>query len=250
MADPPAVLLSNHGSRQPHAAIFTQDVAAALRRDDPDRVVRVSFLELSPPTPAQALRQFAQDGITDVQVVPLLFSAGYHYRIDVPAAVDAALESEPGMRVQIAPPLLTDTHEDLIAGLDARLVEAIRSGPSSAGHSPDGLVLLAAGSSDITARARVRGLAEAWGRSHALPSEAAFCNLRGDEVRAAIARLAAGGARRIACGSLFLAAGRLLDAAEHAAVHAGAQTVAGPLGLTPAVLGLIRRRCLQPLGAG
>jgi len=255
MGEPPAVLLINHGSRRPNAATFAHALAAALRREESDRVVRVSFLELGVPTPAQALRRLAREGMTDVRVVPLLFSAGYHYRIDVPAAVDAALESEPGMRVQIAPPLLTETHVDLIAALDARLDEAIwDTAPgdraSSAGHRPDGLVLLAAGSSDLRARAQIIELADAWGRAHELPTEAAFCDLRGDEVRAAVAKLAAGGARRIACGSLFLASGRLLDAAEGAALDAGADAVAGPIGLTPALLGLIHRRCLQQLPAG
>ncbi len=244
------MLLINHGSRQPHAARFTYDVAAALQREDPARVVRVSFLELAWPSPASALRQLARDGILDVQVVPMLFSAGEHYRIDVPAAVDAALESAPEMRVQIAPPLLTDSHDDLIAALDARLDEEIRDQPSSAGHAPDGLILLAAGSSDRAARAGVRGLADAWGRAHVVPVETAFCDLRGDDVRAAIATLTARGAHRIACGSLFLATGRLLDAGRRAAGHAGVGTVAGPLGLTPALLGLLHRRCKQAVPAG
>ncbi|MGI8626382.1 MAG: sirohydrochlorin chelatase [Geodermatophilaceae bacterium] len=250
MAEPRAVLLINHGSRQPHAATFTHDAAAALRREDPDRIVRVSFLELTPPSPAHALHQLARAGITDVQVVPLLFSAGHHYRIDIPAAVHAALESVPGMRVQIAPPLLTDTHDDLIAALDARLDEAIQDQPSSAGHRPDGLVLLAAGSSDGEARAQVRGLADAWGRARMVPAEAAFCDLRGGDVRAAMAKLSGRGAYRIACGSLFLATGRLLDAGRHAAANAGAGTIAGPLGLTPPLLGLLRRRCKPAVVAG
>ncbi|MDQ3735140.1 MAG: cobalamin biosynthesis protein CbiX [Actinomycetota bacterium] len=250
MADPPAVLLVNHGSRQPHAAAFAEELSASLRRDVPNRIVAVSYLELNRPSPAEALRKLAIEGTTDVQVVPLLFSAGYHYRIDIPAAIDAVLASAPDLRVRIARPLLSDSADDLIGALEARLHQAMDFAPNGAGRRPDGLVLLAAGSSDQSARARVAGLADAWSLARGHPVEVAFCDLRGDEVRVAIALLEARGARRIACGSLFLAAGRLLEAGQRSALQAGALVVAGPLGLTPALTDLIRRRCLEPLAAG
>lgn len=248
MAERSAILLINHGSRQPHAADFANGLAARLRRDDPDRAVAVSFLELNRPSPGDALQQLALEGVTDVQVVPLLFTAGYHYRIDVPAAVAAVRDCHPELRVLIAAPLLGNA-EGLIVALDARLREA--SGPDgSAEEVPDGLVLLAAGSSEPRARASVAALAEAWGRVHRRPAEVAFCDLAGDDVRAAIMLLHARGARRVACGSLFLASGRLLAAGRRAARDAGAIAVAGPLGMTPALVDLVRRRCLEPIPAG
>ena len=249
MADPTAVLLVNHGSRQPHAAAFAEELATALRREKPDRIVAVSFLELHQPSPADALCRLTTEGATEVHVVPLLFSAGHHYRIDLPAAIDAALASAPGLRVHTAPPLLTDSDDDLIGALDARLNEAIDVTPNAAPRHPDGLVLLAAGSSDAPARARVTGLADAWSLARGLPAEVAFCDLQGDEIRAAIALLHARGARQIACGALFLAAGRLLAAGHRTALQAGADVVAGPLGMTPSLTDLIRRRCLEPVAA-
>lgn len=251
MAEPAAVLLINHGSRQPHAAVFANALAATLRREDPQRLVAVSYLELNRPGPAQALRRLIKLGATDVHLVPLLFSAGYHYRIDVPAAIDAALDLQPDLRVQVAPPLLSGSEERLIAALDARLAQAIATNSDgSLSAPPDGLVMLAAGSSDRRARARVANLAEAWGRARGLPAEVAFCDLAGDDVRAAIARLATRRARHIVCGALFLASGRLLDAGRLAAAQAGSDAVAGPLGLEPALIDLIRRRALVPVAAG
>ncbi len=249
MADRPAVLLVNHGSRQPHAAAFVEELATTLRRDEPGRVVAVSFLELNAPTPAEALRRLALEGVSEVQVVPLLFSAGYHYRIDLPAAVDAALACAPDLRVRTTPPLLTDSADDLIGALDTRLGEAIELAVPPTTR-PDGLVLLAAGSSDERARSRVTDLADAWGRAQGLPAEVAFCDLQSDDVRAAIAMVAARGSRQIACGALFLAAGRLLTSGRRAALQAGAIAVAGPLGMTPALTHLVRRRCSEQLAAG
>ncbi len=244
------MLLINHGSRAPFAAAFAEALAATLRQERPDRRVAVSFLELNRPSPTEALRRLVEQGTTDVQAVPLLFSAGYHYRIDVSAAVDAALAAQPGLRVRTSPPLLSKTADKLIAALDSRLDEAIDAAFPLVVAPPDGLVMLAAGSSDPGARARVEELAAAWGRRRGLPCQVAFCDLSGDDVRAAIALLQAGGARHVVCGALFLAQGRLLDAGRLAAAQAGADVIAGPLGLTPALLELVRRRCLEPLAAG
>lgn len=249
MADHRAVLLVSHGSRQPYGARFAQDVATALRHDDPGLVVAVSFLELNRPSPGQALQQLVANGQDEIQVVPLLFSAGYHYRVDVPAALDAGRELHPGLLVRTAPSLLSDAETDLIAALDTGVSQTASARSRSSG-TPDGLVLLAAGSGDPRARAQVNQLAQAWGSQHGLPSDVAFCDLRGSDVRAAIGRVRARGARYVVCGSLFLAAGRLLDAGRRAALDSGAQHVAGPLGMTPALLGLIRRRCLEPAAAG
>jgi len=250
MAEHTAVLLINHGSRQPHAAVFAEELAGMLRRDEPARTVAISFLELNEPTPGQALRQLVRGGRTNLRVVPLLFSAGYHYRIDVPAALDAVWESHPRIQVRIAAPLLVDSDEELIDALDARLSETTSVATPQPAANADGLVLLAAGSSDHRARAGVAALAYNWGLSHGLPAEVAFCDLRGDEVRTAIALLHARGARRVACGSLFLATGRLLEAGRRAAFEAGAKAVAGPMGMTPALVALIRRRCYEPVAAG
>lgn len=209
-----------------------------------------SFLELNRPTPEVALSQLVAGVATRVHVVPLLFSAGYHFRIDVPAALDAVRESHPAIELHTAAPLLTDTDDDLIAALDARVDEALRRATAPPVIPLEGLVLLAAGSSNSRARARVTELAHGWGHRHGVPAEVAFCDLRGDEVRAAVALLHARGARHVGCGSLFLAAGRLLDAGSRAAFGAGAKVVAAPLGMTPALIDLIRRRCWEPVVAG
>lgn len=243
------MLLISHGSRQPHGARFAHAVAKALRHDDPDLVVALSFLELNRPSPGQALQQLARRGHEQIRVVPLLFSAGYHYRVDLPAALDAVRERQPRMEVRTAAPLLSEAGIELIAARDARLSQTPSATTTSPGR-PDGLVLLAPGSSDPDARAQLSALATVWGRERGLPSDVAFCDLRDADVRAAIARVRARGARSVVCGSLFLAAGRLFDAGHRAALDAGAQSVAGPLGTTPALLDLIRRRCFEPAAAG
>lgn len=248
MADRRAVLLVSHGSRQPYAAAFAREVADALRHDDPGRAVAVSFLERNRPSPDHALGRLVRGGHDPIQVVPLLLSAGHHYRVDLPATLGSVPALTPGLRIGTAPPLLSDSGAEVIRALDDRLGQTAMGGDEPLGE-PDGLILLAAGSSDPSARSRVGELAQEWGGNHDLPTEVAFCDLRGDDVRMAVAALHARGARQIACGSLFLAAGRLLDAGRRVAFEAGVQAVAGPLGTTPAMLELIRRRCYEPATA-
>lgn len=79
----PLVLLS-HGSRHPHAQAGLDRLADAVRKQI-DAEVAVAHLEFSDDTLAAVVKRLGGRAV----VVPLLFSSGYHSRVDVPEEVRA-----------------------------------------------------------------------------------------------------------------------------------------------------------------
>jgi len=99
-----ALLLVDHGSREPEAGENLERVAAELRQRRPDLAVYVAHLELAEPSIAAALATCARDGIEDLVVHPFFLAAGRHAASDVPGAVAAAARAFPGLRVRLTAP--------------------------------------------------------------------------------------------------------------------------------------------------
>lgn len=99
-----AILLVDHGSREPEAAGALVRLAAELHRRRPDSAVYVAHLELVPPTIAEAVAAAVGDGVGDLVVHPLFLVPGRHAARDVPAQLAAASAAHPQLRVRITPP--------------------------------------------------------------------------------------------------------------------------------------------------
>src|SRR5688572_30060735 len=78
-----SVLLVAHGSRDPRAAGTTRALARTVAAVRPGLDVRVAFLELSRPGPAEVLAVMPAGTV----VVPLLLTRAYHGAVDLPAQV-------------------------------------------------------------------------------------------------------------------------------------------------------------------
>lgn len=219
MAGGPALLLLAHGSRDPRSVVATGALARAVAAARPELAVRHSFLDLSLPRTGPVLAELAAEGHRDVVAVPLLLTAAYHSRVDVPAVLGEA--AVPGQRVRTAGVLGPDPR--LIDGLMRRLEPA---------PAFDALVLAAAGSSDPRAVATVAGMATALGERYGVPARAGFASAA-TPVDQAVRALRDTGARRVAVASYFLAPGLLHDRVIAAAERAGAVTVAAPLVAVP-----------------
>ena len=232
-----AVLLLSHGSRDPRAAFAVGELVAAVR-DRTGVEVRACHLDFTDPTPDVALQELATEGYDDIRLVPLLFTPGHHLGTDVPTAV-AASGVTTIADVSIAPGLVTDDARSrtlLLRALTDRLVE-------SGADAFDGLVLAAAGSSHEPARDVVAGLARDLGELHGIPAVAAFASAEGTRVDEALESLRRNGSARPAVASLFVAPGRLPDAA---AARAGEAPVADPLGVSSAFVDLLVRQAGVP----
>ncbi|MEV6930437.1 CbiX/SirB N-terminal domain-containing protein [Dactylosporangium sp. NPDC051485] len=213
-----AVLLVAHGSSDPRAAAATRALTRAVAAQRPGLDVRCAFLDHAGPRPGEQLFAFERLGHRAAVVVPLLLTAAYHGRVDLPAVLDRAYAD--GLTMDVS------TTDVLGAGAPALLLSALRRLLPAVRY--DGVALVAAGTRDDLARHSVDVAAGALGASLGVPCHAAYAS--GSPVTGAVAveALRARGCRRIAISSYFLAPGRLHDIAIASALSAGALAPAAP----------------------
>ncbi|SCL18957.1 Sirohydrochlorin ferrochelatase [Micromonospora nigra] len=231
-------MLVAHGSRDPRAAAATRALARAVAAARPGLPVLPSWLDHTEPGPTEVLRELATAGHPRAVLVPLLLTAAYHRRVDIPAAVAAARESGPPLAVRVTDvlgPAGGEVDDVLLAGLRRRLTEA-RPGPI------DALVLAAAGTRDAAARASVGRAAAALGSALGVPTRVSYASAAPPAAGVAVARLRSRGARRVAVSAYFLAPGLFHDAVLATAREAGAVAVADPLTDAPELAELVLRR--------
>ncbi|SCL64565.1 Sirohydrochlorin ferrochelatase [Micromonospora peucetia] len=232
------MVLVAHGSRDPRAAEATRALAGAVSAARPGVTVLASWLDHTEPGPTTVLRDLAATGHPRAVLVPLLLTAAYHRRVDIPAAVAAARETGPPIAVRVTDvlgPADCEVDAGLLAGLYRRLGEA-RPGRF------DGLVLAAAGTRDARARRSVGRVAAALRAGLGVPTRVSYASAAPPAVETAVARLRACGARRVAVSAYFLAPGLFHDAVVAAARGAGAVAVSDPLTDAPELADLVLRR--------
>jgi sirohydrochlorin ferrochelatase len=244
-AGPDPVVLVAHGSRDPRAAVTTEALARAVAAARPGLLVRSSYLDHGPPRPAAVLAELEAAGHAGVVLVPLLLTAAYHGRVDIPDAVETARAA--GLRVpvrvtDVLGPTGQGPHPYLVAGLRRRLAEAVGTAAGGAAGEFDAVVLAAAGTRDAAVRRTVVQVAEALGVALGVPARVGYASAAPPTAGAAVAELRAAGARRVAVASYFLAPGRLYDTAMDSARRAGAVALAAPLGDAPELAELVLAR--------
>jgi sirohydrochlorin ferrochelatase len=185
------------------------------------------------PRPRQVLADFAARGHRRAVLVPLLLTAAYHGRVDVPGEIAAARAEGLTMDVDLADVL--GPHDgrvsaSLLDGLQTRLHEAAPGGL-------DAVVLAAAGTRDAAARATVEQAAEALGERLGVPCRAGYASAAAPLPGDVVAGLRAEGYARVGLAAYFLAPGLLYDAAVRSAREAGAVAAAEPL---TDIAGLVR----------
>lgn len=245
-----------HGSRDPRAAATVTELLSAVRARAPRRGlggldVRAAFLDHCAPSLPQALGSVpaASDSAArgSAVVVPLLLTAAYHSKADIPAQLAAAAAARPGVDVACAGTL--GPHPLLLAALERRLREA-GAAAGDAGRGRTGVVLAAAGSSDPAANATIAELAARWARERGwravLPGYASAAGPRpAESVRA----LRDGGAERVVVATYLLAPGYFADKIRDAALDAGADAVSAALGAAPEVADVVLDRYLAAAAA-
>ena len=220
------VLLVAHGSADPRAAMTTRALTRAVAAARPGLDVRASFLDHAGPRPARVLFDLAARGYRSAVVVPLLLTAAYHGRVDLPAVLAEARAAGLGMRTattDVLGPVGGVVHPHLLAGLRTRLLQTRLD--------YDGVALVAAGTRDASARATVEFAAAELGRALGVPCRAGFASGSSGTAAVTVEALRGQGCARVAVATYFLACGRLYDAAVASARSAGALTpAAAPLG--------------------
>ena len=188
----PALITLSHGSRHPGAAAGIERLTQATGL----RPARAAHLEFNEPDLTAAALELAQMGETEAIVVPLLFTQGYHQRVDVPRALAAASQTS-HLSLHLAAGLGT--------GEDLARVLASRTRPGDA-H----VVIYSVGSSDSAANDAIREFAHRTFALTGVPATVEFATRGGCE---GIVRLCREHAdpKRVRVIPLFVTEGLLLD---------------------------------------
>jgi sirohydrochlorin ferrochelatase len=218
----PLVLVA-HGSRDAAATATVESLVRAVRRRREGLAVTAAYLDHTEPRVPAAVESVGPGAV----VVPLLLTAAFHSRVDLPAQLAAA---DPAA-VQAA---VLGPHPLLVAALERRLAE---SGVGT-GDPGTAVVLAAAGSADAGARDTVHRLAAGWASRGWWGVGAAFASGGAPRVGEAVRALRRRGAPRVAVASYLLAPGLFADRVATDAVTAGAAAVGAPLADAPEVADL------------
>lgn len=219
-------ILVAHGTRQPDGVLMIGELAARVSAllAQP---VRVAFVDVLGPSPAEILAAEAESG-REAILVPAFLARGYHVRVDVPTQVAAGGHPD----VTITPALGPDPN--VAAVVAARLTES--------GWRPgDSVVLAAAGSSDPVAQNDLTHAAEMLSGLIGSPVTVAFAATGGPSVPEAVAALRSQGASRVVIASYLLADG-LFQRRLH---NAGADLVTEPLGTHPGIARVVADRFIS-----
>jgi sirohydrochlorin ferrochelatase len=241
-----------HGSRDPRAAATVTALLSVVRARAAGRGlrgldVRAAFLDHCAPSLPQVLGSLPAAGGRAAggraAVVPLLLTAAYHSKADIPARLAAAAAARPGLEVARAATL--GPHPLLLAAAERRLRAAGVAVDDPAARAATSVVLAAAGSSDPAANATIADLAARWARERGwravLPG---YASAAGPRPAQAVRALRAGGAEKVVVATYLLAPGYFADKVGEAAREAGAAAVSDVLGAAPEVADVVLDRYL------
>ena len=111
----PALILFAHGARDARWAEPFRRLQDIIRRQRPDLIVELAFLELMEPRLPELVGALAARGCTEATVVPVFFGQGGHVLRDLPLLIDRLKADHPQMRIAAA----------AAVGEDAQVLNAI-----------------------------------------------------------------------------------------------------------------------------
>ncbi len=239
-----------HGSADPRAAAAVTDLMALAAERAAARglhlpEVRTAYLGHAAPSLPQVMGSIGSGRVT---VLPLLLTAAYHSKTDIPRALARLAGGLP--RLQLSYGATLGPHPLLLSALERRLAEADplgHAGPRR--RAQTGVVLAAAGSTDPAANATITSLGAQWqaraGWFAVRAASAAAATAEAPTPAEAVTGLLHAGARRVLVATYLLAPGVFADRIRASALAAGAAAVAPALGALPEVAEVFLDRCQE-----
>src|ERR1700677_2563414 len=128
-ADPPPLVAVAHGSKDPRAAATVSELLDVVASRAADATgggvgVRAAFLDHCAPSLPQVLGSLEDGRARSCVVVPLLLTAAYHSKSDIPAQLAAAGAAGAGGGVLVRCAATLGPHPLLLTALERRLREA------------------------------------------------------------------------------------------------------------------------------
>lgn len=223
----PVLVACSHGTRSLEGRAVVEGLREAVRVARPGLRVVAAHVDVQEPELGAVVAELVADG-ERCTVVPLLLSSGYHVRVDIAEAL-----RDTGGRAVAAPALGPD--EVITEALVDRLEEALGT---SVEEFEGAIVLAAAGSSDARAVADVEAAVASLSARTGRRVTSGFLSAQEPTVAAAVAAARAAGARSVAVAGYLLAPGVFSVRLG----GAGAEVVAEPLGVHPALVDLVLAR--------
>jgi sirohydrochlorin ferrochelatase len=233
-----------HGSADPSAAATVGELMAvtagrarARGMSPPD--LRVAYLGHAAPSLPQVMGTIEPGA--EVVVLPLLLTAAYHSKTDIPRALARLGRDSDRLRVSCGATL--GPHPLLLRALERRLAEA---DPGGTPPAQTGVVLAAAGSSDSGANDTIARMAAQWqARAGWFAVRPAYASAADPSPAAAVAGLLSAGARRVMVATYLLAPGFFADRIRDSSLAAGAAAVSPTLGASHEVADVLLDRYQQ-----
>jgi sirohydrochlorin ferrochelatase len=224
----PVLVAVAHGSQDPRASatvaeLMTAVAGRAARRGLPAPDLRTAYLGHAPPSLPQVMSTIVAG--RQVRVLPLLLTAAYHSKVDIPRLLTRVASEFPRLQVSCGRTLGPDPR--LLRALARRLAEE----DPGADRARTGVVLAAAGSSDPEANATIARLAARW-QEHGgwFAVRPAYASAADPSPAAAVTGLLQAGAPRVVVATYLLAPGFFADRIRTSAAAAGASAVSPVLG--------------------
>lgn len=226
-----AILLVGHGTRNETGQRQFVRLAERLRAAVKSTPLEVAYIELQPPSIADALVNLHAQGHKNIILSPALLFAAGHAKQDIPAAVAEAKLRCIGLEVKLAEPLGCHTSVLDLAGqrVLSSLAPSLRGesrgeGPAVRIDSATSLVVIGRGSSDPAAIAHCREFAQRLADRLSIKSVlTGFIAIAQPSLREALDMAAASGTPQIIVVPHLLFTGEMLETTS-VAVQAAQRT--------------------------
>lgn len=99
------LILVAHGSRDPGWHKPFEWLVQKMREELGEDRVRLAFMEFASPNLAEAIRESAEEGMDNMQVLPLFLARGGHVDRDIPAQIRESEKEFPHLNIELLAPV-------------------------------------------------------------------------------------------------------------------------------------------------
>ena len=112
MASQPALIILDHGSREPAANAGVVEIARRVEARRPGWIVEPAHMELASPNLNDAASACQNQGARSIAVLPYFLAPGRHTQETIPALVAEVAARHPDLEIRIGQPL--GGHDSLV----------------------------------------------------------------------------------------------------------------------------------------
>jgi len=127
MVSQPALIILDHGSREPAANAVVIQIVSRVKIRRPDSIVEPAHMELASPSLDEAVSACQNQGARSIAVLPYFLAPGRHTQETIPHQVAEISKRYPGLDIRIGEPLgCHDSLVDLLLDRAEALGESFR----------------------------------------------------------------------------------------------------------------------------